>query len=299
MRHEGANAYRKTHSPRELRYCDAATNRVLLLRSPAYPRCTLQVGQSQSSVGAASTQASGAGTGSVGWQAPEVMAGRKGASSKFASDIFSLGCIFFAALVPGSHVFGEWFEREANIMKGAAVNLDELGGGEGQDLVNRMVGAEGAERPTIDMVLEHPFFWGADRRLAFLVELSDRLEKVGAASALGRGLEVGAADVIGTNFVRAPREDRAKDGRARTYCSSLLRSLALTLSPSCRPRASPLACSGTLPSTASTMGPASSTACASSGTSGRTPTPSPPRRSRTWAAWRACGPSSSAASGSC
>ena len=31
-------------------------------------------------------------------------------------DIFSLGCVFYYVLTEGSHPFGQWFEREANIM---------------------------------------------------------------------------------------------------------------------------------------------------------------------------------------
>jgi len=75
----------------------------------------------------------GAGPGSVGWQAPEIMARRsmdlpiryieQSQDSKEGSpilegslntrtsrsvDIFSLGCVFFSTLVPGSHPFGEW-----------------------------------------------------------------------------------------------------------------------------------------------------------------------------------------------
>jgi len=75
----------------------------------------------------------GAGPGSVGWQAPEIMARRStdiplrnveySSDSKEGSpilessvntrtsrsvDIFSLGCVFYSALLPGSHPFGEW-----------------------------------------------------------------------------------------------------------------------------------------------------------------------------------------------
>jgi serine/threonine-protein kinase/endoribonuclease IRE1 len=32
-------------------------------------------------------------------------------------DVFSLGCIFYCTLIPGSHPFGDWYEREANIIK--------------------------------------------------------------------------------------------------------------------------------------------------------------------------------------
>lgn len=37
-----------------------------------------------------------------------------------AVDIFALGCIFHHCIVPGSHPFGQWYEREANIMQDKA-----------------------------------------------------------------------------------------------------------------------------------------------------------------------------------
>lgn len=79
--------------------------------------------------------------GSIGWQAPEVIADRvsleggqgpsvtpswatvgggSGSSSSRrtqAVDVFSLGCIFHHCIVPGSHPFGQWYEREANIIQ--------------------------------------------------------------------------------------------------------------------------------------------------------------------------------------
>ena len=100
--------------------------------------------------GGESSRLTGAGPGSVGWQAPEVMAIRwsaetssvkSGESNSRADsslmeasplnsamssrtsrsvDIFSLGCIFHCALVPGIHPFGDWYEREFMIMRNKA-----------------------------------------------------------------------------------------------------------------------------------------------------------------------------------
>ena len=84
------------------------------------------------------------GPGSVGWMAPQVMALRSRdplssfygqASSSEVSpvndlllplaisapadeDIFSLGDIFYCTLQPRLHPFREWYESEANIVKG-------------------------------------------------------------------------------------------------------------------------------------------------------------------------------------
>jgi serine/threonine-protein kinase/endoribonuclease IRE1 len=147
----------------------------------------------------------GAGPGSVGWQAPEVMAMRFPSDvsarseesqnheavipdgspldmavhsrTSRAVDIFSLGCIFYAALVPGSHPFGEWYEREANIMHNRP-NMEALKelSPDAYDLVSSMVQRNPSLRPTAKYVCEHPYFWSHERRLAFLCDVSDRIE---------------------------------------------------------------------------------------------------------------------------
>ena len=173
--------------------------------------------------GGQSKDVAGAGPGSVGWQAPEVMAQRRlpegrslsasmtrtysdtgGASSSSydnlngglvdsspvevdlptaavrtsrSVDIFSLGCIFYCTILPGSHPFGEWYEREANIMKNDPNTspLETLSV-EASDLICSMIARDPKQRPTAAQVCLHPFFWDAARRLAFLCQLSDRLE---------------------------------------------------------------------------------------------------------------------------
>jgi serine/threonine-protein kinase/endoribonuclease IRE1 len=147
----------------------------------------------------------GAGPGSVGWQAPEVMAvrwhaeaqsGRSDSSSGIESiteaspldiamnsrtsrsvDIFSLGCIFYSTLIPGSHPFGEWYEREANIMrnKPRTEALKEISE-DAYDLITAMIDRDPKARPTAKQVCNHPFFWTHEQRLSFLCDISDRLE---------------------------------------------------------------------------------------------------------------------------
>ncbi|KAF5317470.1 hypothetical protein D9758_018048 [Tetrapyrgos nigripes] len=112
-------------------------------------------------------------------------------------DIFALGCLFYYVLTGGSHPFGDRFEREVNILKGAKC-LDGLergweggfgsgGGGDGSDgaaeegmeaahLIRGMLEMESANRPDTDKILVHPFFWDAGKRLNFLQDASDRFE---------------------------------------------------------------------------------------------------------------------------
>lgn len=116
----------------------------------------------------------------VGWQAPEVMAMRFSnetsshdgnesmseaspyeatisARTSRSVDIFSLGCIFYCTVLPGSHPFGEWYEREARIMKNQPNKEDlEFVSPEASDLILSMIHRNARHRPTADEVCEHP-----------------------------------------------------------------------------------------------------------------------------------------------
>ncbi|KAG5457670.1 MAG: ribonuclease 2-5A-domain-containing protein, partial [Olpidium bornovanus] len=146
--------------------------------------------------------------GTIGWRAPECLlalgsgqqivlggdsrsslptsddvpqgSGRSGARITKAIDIFSAGCLFYYVLSGGEHPFGERYERESNILK----NLYDLGklellgpeGLEARDLVERMISADPKLRPTAPEILAHPYFWSPAKRLAFLMDCSDRFE---------------------------------------------------------------------------------------------------------------------------
>ena len=198
------------------------------------------------------------GPGSVGWQAPEVMMGRLalqgngdenagmdvsasntnsigigigrggGPSSSRrtqAVDIFSLGCVFYTVLVPGAHPFGAWFERERNILT-SAPDLSPLKiSPDAHDLVEAMLQRDPARRPTARMVLGHPFFWDDERRLAFLVDFSDRLELEPPDSLLVLAVEAGGADVVGrAGWDRRLHKALLEDGsRYRKYDTASVR----------------------------------------------------------------------------
>jgi serine/threonine-protein kinase/endoribonuclease IRE1 len=209
----------------------------------------------------------GAGPGSVGWQAPEVMAVRwpaesssvrsdssllHGGQESFAEisplelamntrtsrsvDIFSLGCIFYCTLIPGSHPFGEWYEREANIMRNKPNTepLENLSG-DAYDLVTVMISRNPNARPTAKQVCCHPFFWTPQQRLSFLCDVSDRLESsetgqpTPASSALalvGNSLviERNAAQVVGMAWDKELDPDLISNvSRFRTYDPSSVR----------------------------------------------------------------------------
>eukprot|EP00536_Pseudo-nitzschia_multiseries_P004080 jgi/Psemu1/253242/estExt_Genewise1Plus.C_660035 len=172
--------------------------------------------------------------GTVGWQAPEVMAMRltsdtsarsmdsvsnTGESKEFQAndiqasirtsrsiDIFSLGCIFYSLLIPGLHPFGEWFEREANIMHNRP-NLQLLRkiSSEAYHLIRSMLDRNPRLRPTATEVCEHPFFWTHQKKMTFLCDFSDRLETDTITPASSNvfsslAIERGAVDVVGTSW---------------------------------------------------------------------------------------------------
>ena len=81
----------------------------------------------------------GGGSGTAGWQAPErLLHGRQTRSV----DTFSLGCLLHFCLSGGAHPFGERFERDANVLKGAP-NLSAIRHlPEAADLVARLLSWE-------------------------------------------------------------------------------------------------------------------------------------------------------------
>ena len=121
---------------------------------------TLGTGSVGGGANGTSTGDTGAGAGSVGWQAPEVMAMRWGSNqnnelstselegspletsgrTSRSVDIFSLGCIFYCTILPGSHPFGKWYEREAKIMENNPNKADlELVSSDASDLILSMI----------------------------------------------------------------------------------------------------------------------------------------------------------------
>lgn len=143
--------------------------------------------------------------GTVGWKAPELILqprdisngsstghSRDSSSStdpvaqgvKRAVDIFSLGCVFFYVLTNGSHPFDDeegWMQmRELNIKKNKA-NFEQLTlGGDSEEprhLIEWMLSNRPEDRPSALQVMNHPFFWTAEKRLNFLCDVSDHWER--------------------------------------------------------------------------------------------------------------------------
>lgn len=145
-----------------------------------------------------------------------------------AVDIFALGCLSYYVLTSGDHPFGARYEREINIMRGQA-NLTRLTvfgeeGFEASHLILSMIQPEPTLRPRAITVLSHPYFWDAAKRLAFLQDVSDRLEVIErekdlTASVSGAGpaatpavsYAVGSATTEAESELLHRLESRAKD----------------------------------------------------------------------------------------
>lgn len=204
--------------------------------------------------------------GTVGWQAPEVMALRATSETSLAKfdgstgnseisdspmpsdsilqnsrtsrsvDIFSLGCVFYSTLVPGSHPFGDWYEREANIMHNRS-NLSALQevSPEGFDLVEAMLQRNPLIRPSAKDICCHPFFWTSEQKLLFLCDFSDRIEidaanpnyeLIAPLNATFLSVERNAIHVIGCSWSQLLDDELVNNvQRFRTYDTSSVRDL--------------------------------------------------------------------------
>ena len=215
--------------------------------------------------GGESSRLVGAGPGSVGWQAPEVMAIRWSAETSSTKsgdsnsrtdslleaspldaamasrtsrsvDIFSLGCIFHCTLVPGIHPFGDWYEREVNIMRNKASTKKLLEvSPDAHDLITAMICRDATRRPTAHEVCEHPFFWSPSKKLAFLCDISDRIEIDAQLVEQGKetssrfstnvySIERNAAQIVGTAWDQSLDPDLVSNvSKFRTYDPSSVR----------------------------------------------------------------------------
>ncbi|KAF9127065.1 bifunctional endoribonuclease/protein kinase ire1 [Mortierella sp. 14UC] len=165
-----------------------------------------------------------------------------------AIDIFSTGCVFYYVLTNGDHPFGDRYSRERNILMDQPdlSGLDSMGteGVEAKDLISKMIAHNPADRPDAFMVMHHPFFWSANKRLMFMQDCSDRFEiedrgdAAVAATAAGyeyvspllAKLEHNAMDVLGKDWYKVlDRHFIENLGKYRKYQGNSVRDLLRAL----------------------------------------------------------------------
>lgn len=146
------------------------------------------------------------GSGSVGWQAAEIVLLKQKSGEKKnirvtkSVDVFSYGCVVFYILSQGQHPFGESFEREVNILKDKTdIHLiDQIP--EGHHLVKHCIQFKQENRLLLPEVLSHPFFWNDYQRLSFLKDASDILEAEQPNTPIIEELESAASSVVGDDW---------------------------------------------------------------------------------------------------
>lgn len=115
--------------------------------------------------------------GTRGWEAVETLDPSGNSGYKKSSDVQVAGMLVYYILSDGKHPFdvNNSKDRETNIKEGT-YSLDGVCDIVAQDLIKRMININPTQRPTIDEVLQHPYFWDDDRKDAVLRKLGDREE---------------------------------------------------------------------------------------------------------------------------
>ncbi|XP_023221342.1 serine/threonine-protein kinase/endoribonuclease IRE1-like [Centruroides sculpturatus] len=94
------------------------------------------------------------------------------------------------------------------------------------NLIEHMIKLDPAERPSINAVLKHPFFWSLEKQLSFFQDVSDRIEKEPFDSIVIKLLERGGFDVVKGDWRQHISEELQNDLRKfRTYKGHYVRDL--------------------------------------------------------------------------
>ncbi|GMM34708.1 bifunctional endoribonuclease/protein kinase [Saccharomycopsis crataegensis] len=143
-------------------------------------------------------------SGTSGWRAPELLMSEMN-NSKISKmvDVFSLGLVFYYVLSAGQHPFGDRYSRESNILQNKYdlsgirfTNGYKSVGAEAKDLISKMLESNPKKRLTAEEVLKHPFFWSNDKKVEFLLKVSDKLNIVARDAPLIHEFESGSETVF-------------------------------------------------------------------------------------------------------
>ncbi|CAL8068256.1 unnamed protein product [Orchesella dallaii] len=123
------------------------------------------------------------GMAAIGWRSPEILNFESGTPTAIkrlstATDIFSLGCIFYYILTNGMHPFGQNpVDQEFNIKNYCNISTDHLpplliGN---KWLIDNMIVRDPKARPNVKTIISHYIFWKSDKTLEFMAHISDVL----------------------------------------------------------------------------------------------------------------------------
>uniref|UniRef100_A0A0K0E8C3 non-specific serine/threonine protein kinase n=1 Tax=Strongyloides stercoralis TaxID=6248 RepID=A0A0K0E8C3_STRER len=136
--------------------------------------------------------------GTEGWMAPETL--NNESSITVAVDIFALGCIYYYVLSDGRHPFGDKIKRQDNIINGH-FNLELIKNDDvAVHLIEAMIHKSFIFRPSAISLLSHPMFWSNERKLQFLMDVSDRIEVETETSIIIEALEEKSYGVVSRNW---------------------------------------------------------------------------------------------------
>ncbi|CAL8069950.1 unnamed protein product [Orchesella dallaii] len=123
--------------------------------------------------------------GTPGWMAPEIlvcMAEGYQNQCKFtyASDVFSLGCVYYYVLTDGKYAFGDAFRCQGNILDGRSMMMHEhVNHGCSMNIlfINSMISSDPKSRPKCESLFGFPLFWSENERMAFLENMFETVAK--------------------------------------------------------------------------------------------------------------------------
>ena len=128
--------------------------------------------------GMSDTHQSNPNTGTLGWRAKETHDEDERISPK--ADVFSAGLVFYFILTRGKQAFDGGVKATAKIIKGLPPDLSGLKEipdcQVAHDLIASMLNHEPKKRPTMEEVLQHPFFWDDKTKLDFYVDVRKYME---------------------------------------------------------------------------------------------------------------------------
>jgi serine/threonine protein kinase len=107
------------------------------------------------------------------WSAPEIL---KNQPYTLKADVFALGLVFIYFLSNGTHPYGSSNQIIQIISNKAPTMPPEITDPNAIDLISRMLQTKPENRTSIDKTECHPFFWSADKSLAFIVASKKVLE---------------------------------------------------------------------------------------------------------------------------